>query len=244
VTAGTKRLHDSSVSRNLGTSVTPAAIRAVKPGWRDPRLWIGVAIVAVSVLVGAKLIGGAEQSVPVWSVTKTMPPGPLTSGDLVARKVRFVNAADADVYLSADQPLPEGTTLTRDLAAGELVPRSALGSNDTDQSTMTLSFSGAGVPAGLKRGDHVAVWVTSLEKPSSSSTTGQHAESSTGKSDAVDSFGDVVVTDVQRAGDSLAGATGTVVTIALPDERTVSPSGMAQLVQAAKTDNVFLIKVG
>jgi len=240
MTSGTKRLHDSSVSRNLGTSVTPAAIRSTKPGWRDPRLWIGVAIVAASVLLGAKLIGGAEQSVAVWSVSRDLSEGDdLTAADLVERKVRFVNAADADVYVSAEEPLPEGMTLTREVQAGELLPRSAFGSSDAaGRQTMSLSFSGPGVPAGLDRGDRVAVWATSLDKTS----TGTKVASSTGRSIPIDTFDTVLVTDVQRASESLSGATGMTVTIALPEAP--SATGFAQLVQAAKTDNVFLVKVG
>ncbi|WP_299052203.1 hypothetical protein [uncultured Nocardioides sp.] len=40
----------------------PVATRARTPGWRDPRLWIGVLIVAVSVVVGVRLVSSADDS--------------------------------------------------------------------------------------------------------------------------------------------------------------------------------------
>ena len=52
-------MHDVLVARNLGRPdavVPPPAVRASTPGWRDPRLWVGVAIVAVSVVGGARLL--------------------------------------------------------------------------------------------------------------------------------------------------------------------------------------------
>jgi hypothetical protein len=238
MTNHTKRLHDSSVSRNLGTSVTPAAIRSTKPGWRDPRLWIGVAIVAASVLLGAKLIGGAEQSVAVWSVSKDMGSGDaLTSGDLVERKVRFVNAADADVYLSADDPLPEGATLTRELSAGELLPRAAIGTDDSKDKTMSLVFAGAGVPTGLAKGDSVAVWVTSVKKKAADGTTTEDAPPSAA------AVPETLVTSVQNsASGSLAGTGAMVVTIVIPSD--ITSKMLGEVVQAAKADNIYLTKVG
>jgi len=239
MTGGTKRLHDSCVSRNLGTSVTPAAIRATKPGWRDPRLWIGVAIVAASVLLGAKLIGGADQSVAVWSVSHDVVGGEdLTDGDVVARKVRFVNAADADVYLSADDPLPEGMALTRDLGAGELVPRAAMGPKETvKRKTISLVFADSGVPTGLEKGDSVAVWVTSVTKKDAGGNTTPDAPP------AAPTFAQALVTSVQSSTTgSLAGTGAIVVTIAIPNG--TQPEAVGAVVQAAKADNLYLTTVG
>src|SRR6185436_1849467 len=70
---GRDRGHDGSV--NLGISDTPAARRAAAPGWRDPRLWIGVAIVAASVLVGALVLGSSDDTVPVWAAGDEMGAG-------------------------------------------------------------------------------------------------------------------------------------------------------------------------
>ena len=38
----------------------PAATRPTTPGWRDPRLWIGVVLVTGSVVAGARILSGAD----------------------------------------------------------------------------------------------------------------------------------------------------------------------------------------
>ncbi|MBW6551905.1 hypothetical protein MMA91_24640, partial [Salmonella enterica] len=53
----------------------PPAVRASTPGWRDPRLWVGVAIVAVSVVGGARLLASADDTVAVYGVVTDMGAG-------------------------------------------------------------------------------------------------------------------------------------------------------------------------
>jgi hypothetical protein len=225
------------VSKSLETPYTPAAVRAARPGWRDPRLWIGVAIVAASVLVGAKFLGDADDSVAVWSVSDDMGAGDTVGdADVVARNVRFVQASDADRYVAADEPLPDDATLTRDVGAGELLPRSAIGtSSETTLKTLTFEFEGAGVPAGLTQGDRVDVYVTSVAKDKA------------GKVTSVDPVAQLaltglVVTDLARAQDSLAGTGGREVTVGIPAD--ANAEALVTVVQAAKTDNVYLVKHG
>ncbi|MGA8245898.1 MAG: hypothetical protein WB797_03270, partial [Nocardioides sp.] len=107
---------------------TPSAQRASAPGWRDPRLWIGVALVAASVLAGALVLGTSDDTVPVWAATDAMTAGQtVTDGDLTVRRVRFADSSDAALYLDADRPLPADLRLLRGVGAGELLPRAAVG---------------------------------------------------------------------------------------------------------------------
>ncbi len=222
------------VSKNLGLALTPPAVRAHRPGWRDPRLWVGVAIVAASVLLGAKLLAEADDSVRVWAVSSDMGSGDVVgSPDLVARDVRFVQPADADRYLSADLPVPDGARLVRDVGAGELLPRSAVGTrSETTQRTVTFEFQGAGVPAGLEQGELVDVYVTSVAD--------EGADRSSPVARLV--LEGLIVTDLARAEDSLAGSGGREVTVEIPAAS--AQAALAQVVQAAKTDNVYLIRNG
>ncbi len=205
--------------------VPPAAQRPTPPGWRDPRLWVGVAIVAACVVLGAKVLAGADDTVPVWSLATDLAAGDAVEpGDLVIRKVRFVHAEDAEPYLGGTEDVPEGLTLSRDVGAGELLPRAALG--DTDRGplrTLTFDFSGPGVPAGLARGDRVQVFVTSQDR-------------------ARMVLGGLVVTGLSRAADSLAGGGAVAVSVGIPDDTPTTELG--EVVQAAKTDHVFLIEQG
>lgn len=107
---------------------TPSARRASAPGWRDPRLWIGAAIVAASVLAGALVLGTSDDTVPVWAVSDAMGAGQaITAGDVTVRRVRFADSSDAAIYLDADRPLAADLRLLRDVGAGELLPRAAVG---------------------------------------------------------------------------------------------------------------------
>ncbi|TIC81649.1 hypothetical protein [Nocardioides sp. GY 10127] len=107
---------------------TPSATRVRQTGWRDPRLWIGVAIVAASVVLGARVMAGADDTVTVWSAGADLPAGTtLDASDLVATQVHFADEADLGAYLTAADAVPEGAVLLREVDAGELLPRSALG---------------------------------------------------------------------------------------------------------------------
>lgn len=130
----------SCVVRNLGTSTalgsaagTAAssprpALRARRSTWRDPRLWVGVALVAGSVVAGARLLASADETVPVWSAARDLGAGAvLTPDDLVVERVRFGDEALLAGYLPADEPVPAGMRLERGIGAGELVPRAAVG---------------------------------------------------------------------------------------------------------------------
>jgi hypothetical protein len=224
------------VSKNLGLSPSPPSQRISRPGWRDPRLWIGVAIVAACVLLGARVLAAADNTVPVWSASADLEQGdPVGAADLTSRDVRFARPADADRYLSAATPLPADAVLSRDIGAGELLPRSALGAADASwQRTLTFDFTGPGVPAGLARGDRVDVYVTSVAK--------QKGGRSSEAEQARLVLSDVVVTDLDRASDSLAGSGARAVTVGIP--AAADPAAVAVVVQAAKTDNLFLVKQG
>lgn len=225
-----------------GPPGVPAAVRATRPGWRDPRLWVGVAIVAASVVLGARLVGGADDTVPVWTVRADLGAGDTVAGDdVVARRVRFTSSADADRYLSARSPLPSGARLSRDVGAGELLPRSALAVGaDTALTQVTLQFQGAGVPTGLQQGDHVDVYVTSVKAAQPSAVRPTTVKP--GSADdlgAVKALTAVLVLDVGRSAQSLAGGGGELVTVGVP-----AGTDLTRVVQAAKTDNLFLADAG
>ncbi|MGC4109492.1 MAG: hypothetical protein QM747_03495 [Nocardioides sp.] len=145
----------------LGMTEAPPARRASTPGWRDPRLWIGLAIVAASVVAGGLVLGSSDGSVPVWVATSSLGAGQaLTSDDLGVRRVRFVDAGDAALYFRADEQLPAGLHLRRDVGAGELVPRAAVTDSATpDVRAVPVSVAPDQVPAGVSTGDRVDVYV-------------------------------------------------------------------------------------
>lgn len=150
------------VTSTLGNADAATATRVRQPGWRDPRLWVGVTLVAVSVLAGARLLAAADDTVSVWALTTDLAPGEtLEREDLVARQVHFADGADLERYLAADDALPAEREVLRPIAAGELVPRAAIGrAGDTGLLTVPLGLPRSAVPPSVGVGDHVDVWVS------------------------------------------------------------------------------------
>jgi hypothetical protein len=132
---------------------TPRRVRP--PRWLDLRLVLGVLLVLGSVLLGARVVGAADATVPVWAVTGDLAAGTvLDAGDLRAADVRLGDAADA--YLSTSTR-PEGRTLSRAVRAGELLPRAALDAT-TELVQLALPVQSGYVPPGLERGQVVDVY--------------------------------------------------------------------------------------
>ena len=154
---------------DLGTSqgapprslTPPPATRSRAPGWRDPRLWVGVVVVAGSVLLGARVVGAADDSVTVWAAAEELAPGTaLEAGDLVPVRVRFTDEADLAAYLSADDALPADATLTRGVGAGELVPAAALGdAGDTDLLQVPVAVEPEQLAGAVGTGSRVNVYL-------------------------------------------------------------------------------------
>ena len=139
----------------------PAAVRAARPGWRDPRLWVGVLIVAGSVVAGARVLAAADDSVSVWAAARDLGAGDtVTAADLVVRRVRFTSSTDLGRYVSADAAVPAGTLLVRGIGAGELLPRTALGAAGT-QGLLQLPVAVAAdqVPPSVSAGSMVDVYL-------------------------------------------------------------------------------------
>lgn len=123
-------------------------------------------IVAASVVVGARVLATADDSVQVWTVAGDVGVGERLAGDdLVARRVRFAEEADLDRYLLVEEELPADLTVIRPLGAGELLPRGAVGSGeDAGTVTISLAVDPALVPSGVDSGSVVDVYVLGLRR--------------------------------------------------------------------------------
>jgi len=94
------------------TADVPPATRHRRPGWRDPRILVGLVIVAASVLVAVKVLAAADDSVGVWAVRDDLPAGTRVDATEVQRtEIRFDSREEADHDLSADAPLPDDAVL-------------------------------------------------------------------------------------------------------------------------------------
>lgn len=191
------------------TTAVPAATRVQSPGWRDPRVVVGVVIVAGCVLLGARVVGSADDTVSMWSARHDLPAGAaLTRDDLRPVRVHLTGVA-ADRYLAATADPAPGSTVARDVEAGELLPRSAIRSEAGPALVeVPLSVAPDDVPSSVRQGATVDVWV--LPKV---------AATDQGRSRARLALEDVVVVAVPATGDSLAPRTTQQVIVGVEQDR-------------------------
>ena len=103
----------------------PAAVRWHRPGWRDPRLLVGLVLVAASVALGAWAVGTAGRTVSVLAAGEPLEVGEaLGDRQLVVREVRLADAGE--LYLAAGTDLSDDLVVTRPVGVGELVPAGAV----------------------------------------------------------------------------------------------------------------------
>lgn len=143
------------------TAAPPAAARAHRPGWRDPRLWIGIALVAASVLVGARALAAADDTEAVWALRADAGEGEtLAEDDLVGVRVRFQDADELDRYFRVDDTLPADLRLDRALGEGELLPRAAVGdAAQADTRQVPLAVPPEQLPPSVGPGSTVDVYL-------------------------------------------------------------------------------------
>jgi len=142
------------------------ARRLATPRWVDSRLVLGVLLVLLSVLVGARVLAGADRSQLVWATSRALAPGSvLAPGDLIPVRVRLFDSAV--LYLDAAEPAPVGYVAARALGRGELLPDEALRRPelDVDYRLVTVLVELGHVPPDLGDGQQVDVWVTPARDP-------------------------------------------------------------------------------
>jgi hypothetical protein len=218
----------SRPSGDPASTTVPDATRARRPGWREPRLWLGLAMVAACVLVGARVMAGADDTVPVWATTRGLTAGTaLQADDLERHQVHFADGDDAGRYLTGELPAG-GLTVTRDLGPGELVPRAALG--DARRNALVqvpLGVQSDDVPATVRRGSVVDVWVAPTQP-------GDRAR-------ARRVLDDVVVVAAPRDGSALSPRSSRQVIIGVPED---AAARLGDAIGAITTGRVVLTVAG
>jgi len=140
---------------------SPPAARLRAPRWLDARLVAGLLLVLGSVVVGAKVVAGADDTTRVWAAARDLPAGAVVSADdLVPVDVRFEQGGAS--YVRADGESPLGHRLSRDVGRRELVPRAVLVPPDAsaDQRLVTVPVMQFHFPSDLGPDERVDVHVT------------------------------------------------------------------------------------
>lgn len=128
---GTSTRSGAASGSRMSTSVldlpAPLATRLRRPGWRDPRLLIGLAMVAGSVALGSWVVQEAQRTTGVYVARDALTPGSDVTGEELAVAQVRLPAGELERYVTVADGVPDGTVALRVVAPGELVPRGALG---------------------------------------------------------------------------------------------------------------------
>lgn len=141
----------------MAKSAERSVVATRKRFFLDPRFGIGLALVVVAVAGTAFVVTSADSSEEVFTTRSALAVGDLiTEGDLVRASVRV---GDADrLYLVPGDVPSGGLVVTRAVAAGELVPASAVGAVMGQEFTTVVVPVGERLSASVRSGATVDVW--------------------------------------------------------------------------------------
>lgn len=135
------------------------AARLKQPSWRDPRLVIGLVLVAASVVGCWQLVRVARDTTTVFAAAVDLPAGaPVTASDVTSSEVKLAGAAGR--YLDASSTWPHGLVALRTVAAGELIPAAAVGSAADLTGRPVIVHVDGPLAEGVVPGARVDLWAT------------------------------------------------------------------------------------
>ncbi len=185
----------------MTSTLRPVAGRLARPSWRDPRLLVGVVLIAASVAAVVSLVRAGDRTEPFYAARSDLPAGAvLDEDDVLVVQVRV----DGDEYVSTGQE-PWGEVLARPVGAGELVPVAALVSAEDYDTRPVAVRSTRPVSDSVRRGSLVDVWLTVTD------AEGEPASTSIGTS--------LAVADVAADDGAFSASGGEIVYVNVPQEQ-------------------------
>lgn len=132
-------------------------IRRRRAFWIDPRFLVGVGLVLASVAGVYAVVASAQHSTVVLAAR-----APLTAGDtvqasdLVPTEVRLTGSDQ--LYLTREALPAAGAVVTRTIAAGELIPASAVGAATSPEQTSIVVTVRGQLAGSIGPGSVVDIW--------------------------------------------------------------------------------------
>lgn len=125
--------------------------------WFDPRFAIGLALVVAAVGGVYLIVSASDQTTAVFTARSALAVGDrVDAADLVPTQVRL--GGTGDLYVTPDRLPDDGLVVTRTIAAGELVPASAVGRTTGTEVTSVVVELTSGLAANIGPGTVVDVW--------------------------------------------------------------------------------------
>lgn len=140
--------------------LVPNLERSIRP---DIRLWLGIALMLLSVVGITKAIAQADSRIPLVALAQNVPAGKvLTQSDLEVVKVSVPNP---ELYV-ADLDLALGFKVNRAMSIGELLSLSQNRMTNPNDRIVSLPIRAGHLP-NLNSGDLVDIWYTPTNDGSS-----------------------------------------------------------------------------
>ena len=224
---------------------SPPASRLATPSWLDTRLVLGVLLVLVSVVVGARVLASADDAQGVWVATRDLAAGStLADGDLTRGQVRLFD--NGGRYLTATAPPPVGYVLTREVGADELLPVASVALPERAGRVLrdvSVPVEAGRLPADLAGGELVDVHVTApldsgAGPPPSAAPSSAPSAPASGAAPGTSTLLLAAVPVRSRSGSAGAGPTGEQAVVL-----TVDDAQVAELVAGLRTGQVDLVRV-
>ncbi|MGF3053791.1 SAF domain-containing protein [Microbacterium sp. YY-03] len=139
--------------------MTAMSTRTHRAVWADARFLIGLVLVAASIAGVWWVVSAARATTPVAVADTTLLPGaPIDDDD-----VRWVDVALGEASGTYLTMLPDNATMTRPLAAGELIPAGAVIERERSEVTTVVITSPIDVASTLTIGSSVELWMSPVK---------------------------------------------------------------------------------
>lgn len=136
---------------------SPVPRRIKRARWWDIRVIGGVLLLALSVFLGATLIGSSQRTTGILAATGDLAAGTvLTAADVT---VVHVNVGDAASRYVSEENVIAGKALSHPVRGGELLPVGALEELPSAR-LLALSVPPDGMPPGVQHGSVVDIYLT------------------------------------------------------------------------------------
>lgn len=199
-----------------------AAPRIKRPGWKDPRLGLGAALVIASVAGTVYLVGELHQTSTVYVASANITLGEeLTAENLETQEVQLGDNLDS--YLQVDAELGPEARANTFISAGELIPVTSVIHSDLGSRRPINVDLPADLSSSITPGSFVDVWIA--KRQSGGTTYGVPEKLSTM----------VEVAARVESGGGLVGQQGTNL------ELLVEPNHLEPLLQALANESRIIV---
>ncbi|MBM7050840.1 SAF domain-containing protein [Rothia sp. ZJ1223] len=132
--------------------------RFQRPGLKDPRLLMGLLLIALSIVAVVSVVSLGNKTEPFYVATRDMAVGEeVKASDFALADVRLAEAGQH--YIPQEKTIAEGSVVTSRITSGQLVPATALAQELTDgRRTASITIDSA-YASTLTPGKHVDIWI-------------------------------------------------------------------------------------